>query len=208
MLRAFVIAVLLIASTSHVNSQTSPQEILLMSGKKIKAKIVSRDSIYMHYDLHKNSGKVKEGRKIDMERVFAVYNQDGEEEVIYYMDTALGNFFSVDEMRFYIQGEQDAMRTYKANWTFFIGIPIAVGAGLAASSSIFIFLVPAVTMVAWSIPKYKIKTSRISSPTLASEPAYVLGYEHAARTKRVSKSLVSGIVGTAIGFAIGQSAFK
>ena len=179
-----------------------------MSGKKIQAKIVSRDSIYMFYDLHKNNGNVKEGKKIDMERVFAVYDNEGEEELIYYMDTAVGNFFSVDEMPYYIQGEQDAMNTYRANWTLFIGIPLAIGAGLAASSSIFIFLVPAVTMVALSIPKYKIKTSKISSPGLVSQPAYVLGYEHGARTKRITKSLVSGLIGTAIGFAIGQSAFK
>lgn len=205
MLRALAIAIILITSVSHVNSQDAPQEILMMSGKKIKAKILSRDSIYMYYDLHKPSGKIKQGKKIDMERVFAVYTPEGEEELIYYMDTAVGNYFSVDEMRFYIRGEQDAMNTYKANWTYFVGVPIAIGAGLAASSSIFIFLVPAVTMVALSIPKYKIKTDKISSPTLASEPAYVLGYEHAARTKRITKSLVSGLLGTAIGFAVGQT---
>mgnify|MGYP001076618627 FL=1 len=155
----------------------------------------------------KKSGKTK-AKKLDLERVFSINGPNGEEKVIYYMDTVVGNYFTIDEMRFYIQGEQDASKYYRANWTIAAGLPITAGLGFVLSGTVFSFAVPFVYLVSTGIPAYKINKNKISSSHLVTEPAYVLGYERTARNKRLFKSLFAGLVGTAIGFTLGQDIIK
>lgn len=185
----------------------SNQSILLMTGKVLEGNVTGQDTVYLYYDLVKKSGK-KKPKKLDLERVFSINGPEGEEEVIYYMDTVIGNYFTVDEMRFYIQGEQDASKYYHANWTIAAGLPVTAGIGYVLSGTVFSFAVPFVYLVATGIPAYKIDKDKIPSSHLVTEPAYVLGYERTARNKRLFKSLFTGLVGTAIGFTLGQELIK
>ncbi|HAQ70673.1 MAG TPA: hypothetical protein DCR48_06835 [Flavobacteriales bacterium] len=185
----------------------SNQSILLMTGNVLEGNVTSQDTLYLYYDLVKKSGKTK-AKKLDLERVFSINGPNGEEKVIYYMDTVVGNYFTIDEMRFYIQGEQDASKYYRANWTIAAGLPITAGLGFVLSGTVFSFAVPFVYLVSTGIPAYKINKNKISSSHLVTEPAYVLGYERTARNKRLFKSLFAGLVGTAIGFTLGQDIIK
>lgn len=203
MIRTLLSAVLLLVMTSAVFSQAE-QDILLMTGKVIRGTVTGNDSVNLFYDFYKKNGKTK-ARTLEMERVFSVISDGGDERIIYYMDTAVGNYFTVDEMRYYIQGEQDAMQYYHANWTIAAGLPITSGLGYVLSGTIFAFAVPFVYLVGSGMPKYKIDKNKISSAHLVSEPAYVLGYERTARNKRLFKALFTGLAGTAIGFTIGQT---
>ena len=185
----------------------SNQSILLMTGNVLEGNVTSQDTLYLYYDLVKKSGKTK-AKKLDLERVFSINGPNGEEKVIYYMDTVVGNYFTIDEMRFYIQVEQDASKYYRANWTIAAGLPITAGLGFVLSGTVFSFAVPFVYLVSTGIPAYKINKNKISSSHLVTEPAYVLGYERTARNKRLFKSLFAGLVGTAIGFTLGQDIIK
>jgi len=185
----------------------SNQSILLMTGNVLEGNVTSQDTLYLYYDLVKKSGKTK-AKKLDLERVFSINGPNGEEKVIYYMDTVVGNYFTIDEMRFYIQGEQDASKYYRANWTIAAGLPITAGLGFVLSGTVFSFAVPFVYLVSTGISAYKINKNKISSSNLVTEPAYVLGYERTARNKRLFKSLFAGLVGTAIGFTLGQDIIK
>jgi len=177
--------------------------ILMMSGQLVEGTVTGEDSLYLYYDQHKKSGKTK-ARKLDLERVFSIYNSNGEERVVYYMDTMVGNYMTIDEMRYYIKGEQDAMEHYHGNWAWYIGVPVTAAAGFVLSGSVLSFAVPFVYLVVAGLPPSKIRKDKIDSPQLASEEAYVLGYERVARNKRAFKSLMAGLVGTAGGFAAGQ----
>ncbi|MEQ9186254.1 MAG: hypothetical protein RLP15_00855 [Cryomorphaceae bacterium] len=177
------------------------QEILMMSGKLVTGKVTGQDSLYLYYDHVKKSGKAK-AKKLDLERVFSINGSEGEEKVIYYMDTAVGNYFSIDEMRFYIKGEQDAMKYYKGNWSILVGLPLTAGLSFLFVPTPLPFAVPFAYLAATGIPKYKIPKDRIESSDLITEPAYVLGFERVARNKRLFKSLAAGLVGTAAGFAL------
>jgi len=192
--------------SSFIFAQTA-QTILLMTGKEIEGNVTGQDTIYLYYDLVKSSGKTK-AKKLDLERVFSINGPEGEEKVIYYMNTVVGNYFTVDEMRFYIQGEQDASKYYRANWTIAAGLPVTAGLGYVLSGTVFSFAVPFVYLVATGIPAYKIDKEKIPSSHLITEPAYVLGYERTVRNKRLFKSLFTGLVGTAIGFTLGQDLIK
>jgi len=178
-----------------------------MTGNVLEGNVTSQDTLYLYYDLVKKSGKTK-AKKLDLERVFSINGPNGEEKVIYYMDTVVGNYFTIDEMRFYIQGEQDASKYYRANWTIAAGLPITAGLGFVLSGTVFSFAVPFVYLVSTGISAYKINKNKISSSNLVTEPAYVLGYERTARNKRLFKSLFAGLVGTAIGFTLGQDIIK
>lgn len=178
-------------------------EILLMTGKVINAKVTSEDSLYIYYDYEKKNGKIKP-KKLDWERVFSYTNEAGVEHVVYVTDTTSGNFFSEEEMRYYIKGEQDALNGYRANWTLVTGIPLAGGAGFLLNSSPLVFTVPFIYMIGASLPEVKIAPGSISDPAYLRQPAYILGYERTARTKRLFKSLAAGVTGAAIGVVVGQ----
>ncbi|MEX2595285.1 MAG: hypothetical protein WEC59_00035 [Salibacteraceae bacterium] len=177
--------------------------ILLMTGKVVEGTVTGQDSAYLYYDYFKKRGKTKP-KMLDLERVFSISSGEGEKRVIYQMDTAVGNYFTEGEMRYYIKGQQDAMEYYHAHWTVLVGVPVTAGLGLVLSGNVFSFAVPFVYLVATGLPKYKIPKNKIQSTQLITEPAYVLGFERAARNKRLFKSLVSGLLGTAGGVAAGQ----
>jgi hypothetical protein len=124
--------------------------------------------------------------------------------VIYIADSNAGNYFTETEMRFYIKGEQDAMNGYHANWTTYVGVPLTGGVGFFLSSSPLVFAVPFLYMVGTSMPKYKMEPASISDANLLRQPAYILGYERTARSKRLIKSLVAGVIGAGVGLLVGQ----
>lgn len=204
MLKKWLILLLLIPGVEIARGQGTSNQILLMTGKVIEGRVTSQDSQYVHYTFEKRAGKTK-ARKLELERVFSVTDENGQERVVYLMDTAIGNYFTENEMRFYIKGEQDAMNSYKAHWVVLVGVPVTGGVGFALSHSILVFAVPFVYLLGTSVPKYTINPGKVSSPELLKQPAYVLGYERTARTKRLFKALASGVLGTAVGFVAGQS---
>ena len=187
---------------ASVGQEKAPS-ILMMTGKVLEGKVTSEDSSYIYYEHEKKSGKVK-SKKLDWERVFSFTDESGNEKLVYVEDSAIGNFFTEDEMRAYIRGEQDAWNGYKSNWTIWTGIPIAGGVGFLLSSSPLVFVVPFAYMVVASMPKYKMTPGSILNAEDLKNPAYILGYERTARSKRLFKSLASGLAGAAIGVAIGQ----
>jgi len=200
MIRLTLSFLLLFGIVLSTSAQEQPS-ILLMSGKVLSGEVTGQDSLYVYYDLHKRNGK-KKSAKLDLERVFSVTAQDGSEQVIYVMDTAIGNYFSVDEMRLYIKGEQDAISYYRGNWTILLGLPLTAGLGYVIPPSVFSFSVPFVYLVGTGLPRYRIPRDKVDHPELVTEPAYVLGFERAARNKRLFKSLATGLIGTSLGFAL------
>ncbi|MEZ4721556.1 MAG: hypothetical protein R2813_06715 [Flavobacteriales bacterium] len=194
---------LLLMLASMGVAQTFEPSILMMTGQVIQGKVTGEDSLYIYYDLKKSNGKTKP-KKLDWERVFSITDEQNVEQVVYMADTTIGNYFTVDEMRYYIKGEQDAINGYKANWAIFLGVPITGGLGYVLNSSPLVFAVPFVYMVGAALPKYKMEGKSITDASLLRQPAYVLGYERTARTKRLYKSLISGVVGAGLGVAVGQ----
>lgn len=204
MLKATTLLMLFTVVFFTAQAQKNSDKILLMTGKTLEGLVTSSDSANLYYTFVKKNGKEK-SQRLDLERVFSVINAQGEEEVYYVMDTLVGDYFSEEEMRDYIAGERDAAAYSRSNWTLLAGIPITAAAGYALSSSILVFPVPFVYTVVGALPPYKIKVEKGAKSKKAGNPAYVLGYEREARTKRVFKSMIAGLVGTAAGFAFGVS---
>ncbi len=178
-------------------------DILMMSGETVQGTVTGEDSAFIYYDYFKKNGTSK-ARKLDAERVFSITDANGEERVVYLMDIAIGNYYTEQEMRYYIKGEQDAMEYYRGNWAWAIGVPATTALGFVFSGSVISFAVPFVYLVVAGIPPSKIPKNKIDDPELAKQEAYVLGFERTARNKRLFKALTGGLIGTVGGFAGGQ----
>ena len=75
-----------------------------MNGQVIPAKILGQSSLEVRYQtLRKGKMKVRE---IPTEEVFSVTDSLGRERIWYFYDTAFGNDLSIDQMRWFIKGEQ------------------------------------------------------------------------------------------------------
>ena len=109
--------------------------IILITGRTfiVKSVEIGEYSIaYQKIDKKDPSAKTRV-RNIDPERVFAVHFKNGTEKVVFQTDTFDTADFTVEEMRKFIKGEQDAREFYHNQSPKILGL--AVGAG----SSIFTF---------------------------------------------------------------------
>ena len=96
------------------NSDSVPKEnigatLVLIDRPPIKLDKVSWDSSSVYY--------VKEGRRrqklMDLTKVYSVISDSGHETVVYVQDTLEGNWYTAEQMKDYMLGQQDATKSYK-----------------------------------------------------------------------------------------------
>lgn len=169
---------------------------MLMNGIVVVEKVI--DTLFEHVTTY-HPTKVKKKLHYDYDDVYGIFYANGNKKYFYRQDTARYMWFSRDEMYFFIKGEQDGRKGFKANGAM-------IGAGFlgfvgGASGSFFAPLAPYSFMALSGITKIRIKHKTISNPQFIDSDAYILGYERSARYKRKLKSLLGGTVGLALGYA-------
>ncbi|MFL5765243.1 MAG: hypothetical protein ACJ77K_14970 [Bacteroidia bacterium] len=133
---------------------------------------------------------------IDNDRIFSITNKNGE-SILYVYDTLIGNEFTIDEMRYFIHGEQDAEKGFKAKGAFWGNALIGAASGLTLN---FLSPLPPFAFIALTgVPKVKIKRETVSNIDYIKQDTYLMGYERVARKKRKFASLIGGVGGLAIG---------
>ena len=150
----------------------------------------------------------KQGAKLHFEydQIYCVKYASGFTDYYYRQDSVLGNYFTRDEMEYYIYGERDARKGFKAR-----GSLIGSGAVGLVSGGLGIFFAPVFPigyMALSGTPKVRIKHSTISNPNYIEHDAYILGYERVARSKRRLQSLLGGAIGLAVGYGLYFSVLK
>jgi len=194
----FLLTVLLFSYHHSAFCQQDKDKIILLSGKVLDhIQVTTSTDIQVKY-VDYNSKK-KQERFIDKYRIFSVQYGDGTEELIYEYDTLMENDFTIEEMRYFIKGEQDAMRYYhpRAN-TIAAGI-LAVAGGYVFANSILLVPVPFVSTVVASLPRVKIKPEKTSDPRLLAQPTYIRGYERVAKSHKIQNALKGSLVGLLVG---------
>ncbi len=151
---------------------------------------------------------VKTGEKLHFEydQIYCVKYGSGFTDYYYRQDSALGNYFTREEMQYYIYGERDARKGFKAR-----GSLIGAGAVGFVSGGLGIFFAPVFPigyMGLSGITKVKIKHSTISNPNYIEHDGYILGYERVSRSKRRIQSLFGGAIGLAVGYGLYFSVLK
>lgn len=174
-------------------SQSGNDTILLLNGNTIITNIIDTANASVSFKNPKHPAK---NIVIENERIFSIRNSNGE-NIIYSYDTILGNEFTIDEMRYFIKGEQDAQKGFKARGAFWGNLFIGAGAGV--TGFFFSPAVPFAFTALAGVPKVKIKKNTVSDPEYLNHPEYLMGYQRVADKKRKIKSLVSGGIGLGIG---------
>lgn len=171
--------------------------ILLMNGNIIVEKVI--DTLIGAVTVlnpHLKSEKLH----YEYDQIYCVKYSSGFTDYYYKQDSALGNYFTRDEMEYYIYGERDARKGFKARGSL-------IGAGVVGlvSGGLGIFFAPIFPygyMGLSGITKVKIKHSTISNPNYIDQDAYILGYERVSRSKRRIQALIGGTVGLAVGYGL------
>lgn len=176
--------------------------IVLMNGQTIETRVLGQSSLEIRYQESKKDRLIE--RAEPTESVFSVIDSLGRERIWYFQDTAFGNDLTVNEMRFFIKGQQDARAGYKPTWPMVGGF--AVGAGLVIGLDLEVMAIPIPLGYAglMALPRVHVTRGSITDPLMEGDDNYAWGYARAGRGKRVIKCLLSSAAGVAVGLAVRQ----
>lgn len=193
MARIFVL-LLIVLSSLQLKAQDT---IVLLTGHTLPCKIYQENENVITCEF------IKKGREerliLDAYRVFSIKFGNGEEKVYYKQDTVNGNWFTVEEMRYFIYGEQDAMKGYKSRMTTVLGVIAGAGAGFFAMKSLILLGAPLVYTAGNILPYIIIDRKTVRDEKLLEQETYVQGYERVARSKKIQNALKSSAAGLIIG---------
>ena len=174
-------------------SQENKDTVILLNGDAVICTVIDTTNGVTSIRNPKNP---KKDIIIENDRIFSIRNSKGE-SVMYVYDTVLGNEFTVDEMRYFIFGEQDANKGSKASGSLALGAAVGLLSGLTGS---FFCPIPPFAFIALTgIPKVKIRHETVRDLSYLEHTPYIMGYERVARKKRKIKALLGGGVGLAAG---------
>lgn len=171
--------------------------ILLMNGNIVVEKVI--DTLIGAVTVF-NPQKKSEKLHYEYDQIYCVKYSNGFNDYYYRQDSALGNYFTRDEMEYYIYGERDARKGFKARGSL-IGAGV-VGLATGGLGIFFAPIFPYAYMGLSGIPKVRIRHNTISNPNYIDQDAYILGYERVSRTKRRIQALIGGTVGLAVGYGL------
>lgn len=182
-----------------VNGQ---DRILLMNGQTLKGRVLGQSTLEVRYQV-RHGDHLRE-RSEPTESVFSVTDSLGREKVWYFMDTLFGNEYSIDQMRWYIKGEQDARKGYRPLWSMLGGFAVGAGAVLAFDLEVTSLFIPPAYAGLMALPRVHVTRGSITDPLMEGDPFYATGYAQVGRTKRVLRGLYSTFAGVAVGLAVRQ----
>lgn len=186
-------------------TQTIPDTIQLMSGKTLVGFVRGQSEDQLKVRVPKKDQLKLEFVELDL--VFAIRHPNGKEEVLYKQDTLFGNYFTPQEVRYFMIGENDARRAYRS--------PVSTAAGFVtgASASLAVgpfFALPAAFVFGGvtTFTRVKIRPGTVTNPQNLKFDTYLLGYEKEARKRRMFRSMISGMAGYATGLALRYTVFQ
>lgn len=193
-------SILLILFSFFITPCTRGQDIIwLMNGHTMEGKVVNITESFISYEYRKkNKTYVKE---LDTYRTFSILYGDGHTQILYAQDTATGNVFSAAEMKYFILGEQDAYKYFRAPGATLMGFSFAATGGMFLAESFLVLLVPFLSTGIHTIPGMKINKKRVSDPDHLKEITYVQGYKRVAKNKRIQNAIKGSLIGVLTGVA-------
>lgn len=147
-----------------------------------------------------NPEKPSEKLHYEYDDIYSVKYANGTIKYYYTQDSLRGNYFTRDEMYYYMLGERDARKGFKAPGSL-------IGAGVVglASGGLGLFFAPIFPfgyMALTGVPKVRIRHSTISNPNYIEHDGYILGYERVSRSRRRIKAIIGGTIGLAAGYGL------
>lgn len=174
-----------------------------MNGEVISAKVLGQSTLEVRYLETRKNGLLRE-RAEATENVFSVIDSLGKEKLWYFHDTIFGNDLTPDQMRWFMNGERDARKGYKATWPMIEAFTISAGLTIGLNLETNAFFIPPLVGIAMILPRVHVAKGSISNPLMEGDEFYATGYARVGRTKRIIRSLIAGFVGVGVGLAANQ----
>ena len=196
MIRSLLFTILLLVFAFSSKAQNK-DTILLMNGNTVVEKVL--DTLIGAVTIV-NPANTAEKLHYEYGDIYCVKYAVGFTDYYYSQDTLKGNYFTRDEMLYYIYGERDARKGFKAP-----GALIGAGVMGLVSGGLGIFFAPLFPygyMALTGVPKVRIRHKTISNPNYIEHDAYILGYERVSRSRRRIKALIGGTIGLAAGYGL------
>ncbi|MBL0129000.1 MAG: hypothetical protein IPP83_16485 [Flavobacteriales bacterium] len=198
-----VLFVLLSACTTHAQTTPHLDRIILMNGEVVETRVLGQSTLEIrHLELGRN-GRTKE-RAEPTEGVFSVIDTLGHERIWYFHDTIFGNELTIDQMRCFIKGEQDARAGYRSPWTMWGGFIFGAGTTIAADLEVNSLFLPPLFAGVMILPRVFVSRGSLTDPVMEGNEHYAYGYAKVGRTRRVVRSLISTAAGVAVGLGVRQ----
>lgn len=190
----FILSIVILSFTSKAQNKDT---ILLMNGNVVVEKVL--DTLIGAVTIV-NPANTLEKLHYEYDEIYCVKYAAGFTDYYYSQDTMKSNYFSRDEMLYYIYGERDARKGFKAR-----GALIGAGVVGLASGGLGLFFAPIFPygyMALSGIPKVKIKHSTVSNPNHIDHDAYLLGYIRVAKSRRRIQAIIGGTIGLVAGYGL------
>jgi hypothetical protein len=198
-MKKFLFFLLTVLSSSIVSGQTAtPMDtVYLMSGRTVAGVVKDSTNEGQLKILIPRKGNFK-ADFVDLDLVYSVKYSNGSEKVFYKQDTLFGNYFTAQEVKYFMAGERDAWHYYRCP----VWVAGAFAAGFAGGASgrfIVTLLPPFAYALGTSFFRTKIKPGTVSNPEYLKYDTYLFGYEKEAKKRRVMRSLLWGGIGMVAG---------
>lgn len=195
------IALLVLICLGNSLASFSQDTLLLMNGRTLNCNIVADSGTVYVLELTKKNGKVKV-HEIHKNDVFSVTKRGEKEIVLYAPNPMIGDIYQIEEMRFYMAGENDARNNFTAWPTFIVGFALCGTISYLGEEGLILSIVPPLVYTAAQlIPKIKIREETISDMSYQYNDFYADGYEPPARTRKIIRALQGAYAGAAAGLA-------
>lgn len=177
-------------------------KLQLMNGKLMSVALTDSSGANFFFRVQKNNGKWVD-KNLYKDQVFSVISPVGNESILYRRNEIIGDNYSIEEMRYFIYGESDAIKGYNAKPTFLGGLAIGAGGAYGIQGGIiYPFLIPLCYTLSMQVPFIKVKAETIADHKYTFHETYKLGYEKTARTKKAMNALFGSLIGAAIGTTV------
>jgi hypothetical protein len=198
--RIFIL--LLLALPACAFTQVQQGKVLLMNGTVVENTLwEEKDGLIYIYDQRHNLFGKEKTRAIELSKneIFSLSN-GSKEQVLYFQDTMLGDYYTPEEMRVYLSGAGDARKNYKAKHISAIGFAICGAAGYLVGDGLLVLIIPPITYAAIQyVGKIKIREKYISNPNFKYNDLYAEGFEPPARSRKMIRGALSGLAGSVTG---------
>ena len=181
---------------------TAQDRINLISGKVIEGRVLGQSSLEIRYQERRGHRLLE--RAEPTEDVFSVTDSLGREKVWYFMDTVFGNDLSIQQMRWYMNGERDARKGYRPWGPMIGGFLLGAGTVIALDLEVNSLIIPPAYAGIMAWPRVHVTRGSISDPGMEGDPHYAMGYAAVGRPKRVIRSLIASALGVGVGLFVRQ----
>jgi hypothetical protein len=183
-------------------SQVQQGQVMLMNGTVVENTLwEEKNGLIYIYDQKNNLFGKEKTRAIEFNKseIFSLSN-GSKEQIMYYQDTMLGDYYTPEEMRVYLAGAGDARKNYKARHISAIGFALCTVTGYLVGDGLLVLIVPPITYAAVQyIGKIKIKEKYMSDPNFKYNDLYAEGFEPPARSRKMIRGALSGLAGSVTG---------